>query len=299
MCPPDDGVWLCVLASGSGGNCSVLLTRRGSVSRVTLIDLGLSPKRTFQQLAILGIQPYQIDDAIVTHLDWDHFSTGWRSGLPKHARLRLHSRHVSKLGDRVPRHAAVVPFADPFDLCEGVRVEPHILSHDEDGVSALRMDFPGFGGGSLGFATDLGHVTADLVRHFGPSNGRASVDVLAIESNYCPAMQLASSRPAQLKARIMGGKGHLSNQQAAEAVEAIAPREHVVLLHLSRQCNTPGLASAAHEGADYALTISGQFEATRWVRVSPTTALMDLARRPARMSSQIAATATLWSAAAE
>jgi phosphoribosyl 1,2-cyclic phosphodiesterase len=70
------------------------------------------------------------------------------------------------------------------------------------------------------------------------------VDILAIESNYDRAMQLESARPAFLKDRIMGGKGHLSNDECIDAVRAISwPREpeHVVLLHLSRECNCPGL----------------------------------------------------------
>jgi len=90
--------------------------------------------------------------------------------------------------------------------------------------------------GSVGFATDIGRVSdglVDLLR---------GVDLLAIESNYDRGMQLDSARPKFLKDRIMGGRGHLSNEECVEAVRAIAfPDEpaQVVLIHLSRECNHP------------------------------------------------------------
>lgn len=285
-------VLLRVLASGSTGNCSVLVFEARGVRRVCLIDLGLSPKQTFRVLAGMGIRADQIDDAILTHLDHDHAKTGWRQGLPPHARLHVHRSHAGEARRMGLRDglAKFTVFEEDFDLTPGVRVRPIIMSHDDEGVVAFRFDLDGFGGSddepasaepasaeptnaepsnagvraSLGFATDLGCVTSDLVEHL------YAVDVLAIESNYCPRRQMASSRPDYLKNRIMGGRGHLSNELALEAIHGIEPREHVVLLHLSRECNCPEQVRAMHEGADYALTISEPFTPTRWVRVCPT-----------------------------
>lgn len=293
----ESGAALCVLASGSGGNCSVLLTKRGGVSRVTLIDLGLSPRKTFAQLHELGLRPDQIDDALVTHLDHDHFCLTWSRYLPRHARLRLHDRHArrlpalvrERLGDRLR------PFSAGFDLDDGLSVSPLMMSHDESGVCTFRLDMPGFGGGSLGFCTDLGHVSMELVRHLRVcprGGGERVVDVLAMESNYCPRMQMESGRPEALKRRIMGGRGHLSNEQAAEAILAVQPSEHVVLLHLSRECNDPALAMGMHEGADYGVTVASQFVPTRWVDVSRSAA----AARPAVVSARLAASANLFTA---
>ena len=100
--------------------------------------------------------------------------------------------------------------------------------------------------GSLGFATDIGRASdalVDLLR---------GVDLLAIESNYDRDMQLGSARPKFLKDRIMGGRGHLSNEECVEAVRAIAfPDEpsQVVLLHLSRDCNHPDAVRALWDRA--------------------------------------------------
>lgn len=304
-----DGAALCVLASGSSGNCSVLAVKRENVTRLMLIDLGLSPRRTFALLAGLGFGPHQIDDCFVTHLDHDHFHPGWMNGSqpPPHIRLRMHRVHAAELPPRLL--ARTLPFDSDVEIDECLTVRHALMKHDELGVTAMRFDFSGAGsanaaGGSLGFATDAGHVTHEVVRlmrdqafvhrsRMESSDAVEGVDVLAIESNYCPTMQMESDRPEQLKRRIMGGRGHLSNQQALEAVHAIRPREHVVLLHLSRQCNDPSLVADLHHGADYTLTISSQHEPTRWIPVRRPASPRPLA--PGRSSPAILKTATLWS----
>ncbi|HYE01635.1 MAG TPA: MBL fold metallo-hydrolase [Phycisphaerales bacterium] len=252
---------LCVLASGSGGNCSVLAVEQGGTRRVCLIDLGLSPRRTELLLAERGLGLHDVDDAILTHLDDDHFHRGWVRALPRHATLRVHARHAALddcfgLFGRLP-----CQFEAGFVLRCGAGVRALLAAHDRAGVSALRVDFAGPPACALGFATDLGRVTDPLVGLL------AGVDVLAIESNYCPKMQEESGRPWFLRRRITGGAGHLSNLEALEAILRIGPGEHVVLLHLSRQCNCPELVASLHEGADYAVTITSQTHPTRWVRI--------------------------------
>lgn len=308
---------LSVLASGSGGNCSVLLIERPSVwgmdsgggqsepadgpgagssgwddsrgagtgARVCLIDLGLSPRRTVGMLAELGLRPDQVDDVLLTHFDSDHLHSGWvgalggksggRRAFGPRTRVHVHACHARRaerfgLAGGGPDGGARV-YDEAVRLHPGVTAHPMVMAHDDEGVVAFRFDFEGVRGGngerraegSLGFATDLGRVTPELVRHL------RGVNVLAIESNYCPERQRWSGRPEALQRRIMGGSGHLSNEEALAAISAIGSPEHVVLLHLSRECNCPEQVRGMHEGADYALTISSQFEPTRWVRVAP------------------------------
>ncbi len=83
-------------------------------------------------------------------------------------------------------------------------------------VHGLFVEFDGPDHASLGFATDLGRPTDELVRRL------HGVGTLAIESNYCPVLQRESPRPGFLKARIMGGAGHMSNEQCAKTVALIA-----------------------------------------------------------------------------
>ena len=125
----------------------------------------------------------------------------------------------------------------------------------------------------VGFATDLGQVPEELIEQF------CGVDLLALESNYDPVMEQNSDRPFYLKQRIMGGHGHLSNEQAFAAVRAILDRttaklgadrlpRHIVLLHRSRQCNCPKLVQrlfASDPRIAPVLTLSHQHERTAWL----------------------------------
>jgi phosphoribosyl 1,2-cyclic phosphodiesterase len=260
--PTGLAAWLCILASGSSGNCSVLVIDREGVRRACLIDLGLSPRRTLRLLHALGIGMHAIDDAVLTHLDRDHYHPNWAQFLPAHATLRLHIRHEMQARCwRLPMPRRVIPFELSCGLSSGARVRARVMDHDELGSCAMRLDC---GAGELGFATDLGRVTDALVEHL------LGVDVLAIESNYCPRLQAASDRPEFLKRRITGGAGHLSNEQCAVATRMIGPRGHVVLLHLSAQCNEPGIAARHHDGAPYGLTVAPRDEPSPWVRIAAT-----------------------------
>lgn len=250
---------MCVLASGSGGNCTVIAVGEGDARRVMLIDAGLSPRRTRRLLGELGLSMDQVRVVLVTHLDTDHWRWAWSTELPDATRVLCSAPHL-EAGRRagwLPASAA--SWDSEFEAMEGVGVRPVLCQHDELGVAAFRIDIAG---ATLGFATDLGRVTPDLIELL------RGVEVLAIESNYCPRMQEDSSRPWHLKRRITGGRGHLSNHQAAAAVEEIAPRRHVVFLHLSRECNRPSLVADLHAGSDYEFTISEQFAPTRWVRLT-------------------------------
>jgi phosphoribosyl 1,2-cyclic phosphodiesterase len=274
---------LAVLGSGSTGNCTVVrfedsLRGEGRAS-VVLIDLGLSPKMTAARLASVGVSMSEVSAVLLTHLDNDHCNPGWcgegASALPEGCEVflpRSWARQAERMGVCAPAGGRLHAFGGYFRTRLGLGVLPTMQFHDALGAAAFRLTLPGFatgganGAGTIGYATDLGRVTEQLVSHL------RGVSVLAIESNYCPKMQVSSSRPEFLKRRIMGGKGHLSNGQCVQAVRAISPRDHVVLIHLSRECNTPEIAAGLHEGAGYGLTVSKPFEPTEWVGVRGCTA---------------------------
>jgi phosphoribosyl 1,2-cyclic phosphodiesterase len=114
-------------------------------------------------------------------------------------------------------------------------------------------------------------VPTELVRRL------CGVDVLAIESNYDPAMQRASGRPDFVQRRITGGRGHLSNEQALAAVKRVftrcrragcSPPGHIVLLHRSRQANCPRLVRSLFSrepGLGRRLVLAEQDRPTPWL----------------------------------
>lgn len=254
------GLRLCVLASGSAGNCSVLVAQSQYETAFWLIDAGLSMRRTLRLLAEVGVTDQLPRGIILTHLDADHANPSVLDGFGDEVPVFLHRRHLR----RAEREGRLFRRTEVFDqqvkLGAGCSLSVRLAHHDIDGSATLRFLLEGDEGCcELGYATDVGRPTSELIDHL------SGVDVLAIESNYCPRMQEAAARPAVLKARVMGGSGHLSNQQCVRMVRAIAPKQHVVLLHLSRQCNTPELATIEHLGSEYQLSISSQTEPTHWI----------------------------------
>lgn len=254
------GLRLCVLASGSAGNCSVLVAHGPVETAFWLIDAGLSMKRTRRLLSDVGLADQVPRGIILTHLDDDHANPSVLDGFGDEVPVFLHRRHLGRAEreGRLLRRTEV--FTSQIELGAGCSLSVRLAHHDIDGSATLRflLERPE-GCCELGYATDVGRPTSELIEHL------AGVDVLAIESNYCPRMQEAANRPAQVKARVTGGSGHLSNQQCVRMVRAIAPQAHVVLLHLSRQCNTPELAAIEHLGSEYRLSVSSQHEPTPWI----------------------------------
>ena len=257
-----------VLGSSSSGNTSVVRVQGNGESRQILIDGGLSPRATRGLLSALGFDPAETTDLLFTHFDHDHAKAGWaRASMRDGVRLRCSDRHRPLALERGYPDVAIETFdarGDGFEL-GAIRVIPCENPHDDGGTVAFRLETPA---GTLGFATDLGRASGALIESM------RGVDILAIESNYDRAMQLSSDRPEFLKERIMGGKGHLSNEECIEAVRAIAwPREpeHVVLLHLSRDCNCPdlvrGLWRSALPALEPKLTIARPYEPVGPIRL--------------------------------
>ena len=231
-----------VLGSSSSGNATLLICHTPAGERRLLIDAGLGPRTVARRLASVGLDADAIDGIVLTHADSDHMRPTWRRtlerrSLPVHVPL-AHHREVVR--EAVPSTLAR-SFSGPFEPVAGVRLNPFLVPHDTHGSCAFRIEC---GHSSLGWATDLGRVPPGLLEHL------EGVDALAIESNYDPLMQQNSERPAFLIRRITGGRGHLSNEQCLTAVQELASRQsllnplaHIVLLHLSRDCNCPALVT--------------------------------------------------------
>jgi phosphoribosyl 1,2-cyclic phosphodiesterase len=284
---------MCVLGSGSGGNSTVIRAPRGTF----LLDAGFGPRTTAERMCGggggmsggLGVDVPDIAAIVLTHLDHDHFNKNWLQTIVKRG-IRLFCA-AARVGDilesaeaeeverrRVEKHWGVGPlcelvtgFEGAFSPVPGVLLEPLALAHDAEGSHGFIISAGGY---RIGFATDLGHVPAELIERF------CGVDVLALESNYDLEMERSSERPWFLKNRVMGGRGHLSNEEAFAAVRAILDKTHatcgedrlpqyVVLLHRSRECNCPELLQKLFsEDSRIAqiLTLTHQDERTGWLR---------------------------------
>ena len=236
----------CVLGSGSSGNASYLEADGFGL----LLDVGLGPRRLAKGLADAGVTWDHVRAAVLTHTHGDHWTDNTlKYLLQRRIPLHCHHRQIASLRRQsgifalLERASLVNRYADAAPLQLGpFHCLPFTVPHDDDPTCGFRIDGPV---GALGYAADLGTWTDVIAGHL------RDVDILAVEFNHDVALERGSGRSPLLIDRVLGDRGHLSNEQAAELVTEVLRHtepgrtRHLVLLHLSRQCNHPRLAYAA------------------------------------------------------
>jgi phosphoribosyl 1,2-cyclic phosphodiesterase len=263
------------LASGSSGNAALLEADGFGL----LIDCGLRPEYLAERLTLIGRSWANVSAVLLTHTHTDHWN--------RHTLAHLRRLNLPLIAH--PAHHAVLSGTDEYDplrragltheyeagrpdaIGPGWTVRPIPVPHDSDPTFGFRLDGP-HAAWSVGYASDVGHPTAELAEAF------AGVDLLALEFNHDVRMQKTSRRPAMLINRVLGDDGHLSNAQAATLTRAVAGSgglQCVVQLHLSRDCNRPELAAVAGreairvEAPTAALVTASQRQPTRPFEVNP------------------------------
>ncbi len=226
---------LSVLASSSKGNASVLRSPQCTL----LIDAGISARRICKGLEACELHPKNLDGVLFTHEHKDH-CLGIGQLSKKHDLQIYCSRHTAA-DIRPMAPSAAFHYMQPEqsfwikDIC----ITPFSIQHDAS--DPLAVLFEHSSGTRFAYVTDTGHVTASMLKHLEGLHG------FYLESNYCPQLLEASNRPYSLVSRIASRWGHLSNQQAGELIQSVAsPKlQHLILGHLSQDCNTPDVAHAA------------------------------------------------------
>lgn len=241
-------VQFAVLASGSQGNAA--LVQAGGVG--ILLDLGIGPRAMADRLASVGSGWGKIAAVVLTHTHGDHVTDLTMLRIAREGvALYCHEGHRSVLarysGFGELERAGLIRHYDerPFLMPNGMRVEPVELRHDGGPTFGFRVEVKPARGSrrvALGFLSDTGSWSDRM------AEALTDVDLLGVEFNHDVEMQRRSRRSPALIARNLGDWGHLSNAQGAALLADILKRSrsgavrHVVLLHLSQQCNRPDLA---------------------------------------------------------
>lgn len=251
-----------VLASSSSGNASVI----SAGGTTLLVDAGISALRIRRGLEGCGLSPAALQGIMITHEHEDHIK-----GLGVLCKKCVAPVYCSRYlrDDLRCETAAALHFIEPGSafMLGDIQVTPFSVSHDA-------LDPVGYifehGGVRLGYVTDTGHITRQMEAIL------QGVHILYLESNYDEKLLRGSGRPWSLIERIEGRWGHLSNAQAAELVERIAHPglEHIILAHLSSECNTPAHAQSAMQSRLDALSLNTRLHIARkdaptpWVEIS-------------------------------
>ena len=226
---------LTILGSGSSGNCAVVSTGETTL----LLDAGLSARQIVARLDLAGMSLDSIDGILLSHEHGDH-TRGMEILCRKRAIPLLCTplTHESLAGSIVfkstPRWQ-LMQTGSAFQFRD-LRIESFSVPHDAvDPVGFVIEDHES----RLGVLSDVGFITRLIIDRLRHSHS------LFIEANYdAKLLEADTKRPWATKQRISSRHGHLSNDQVAELVEAIAHPDlnHIVLGHLSEDCNDPDMA---------------------------------------------------------
>ena len=228
----------CSIASGSSGNCTFAGTDHTSL----LIDAGISGKRITDGLSGLNRKPQELDGILITHEHIDHIrSIGVLSrkyGLPVYAtrgtiRGILGCSQIGKIDCSLFHEI----HADQDFSIGDITVSPFRISHDAADPVGFRMKSRD---STFAVATDMGCFDDYIVAKL------SGLDGILLESNHDINMLQVGPYPYPLKQRILGERGHLSNEAAGRLLCEILHDEmkYILLGHLSKENNYEALAYA-------------------------------------------------------
>lgn len=215
-----------VIESGSKGN-STLLEYNG---HLLLIDMGVPLSSLEACLNELGKNVYDIDAMLLTHKHYDH-----TKGIKYLPPLPIYTGEGSYEGLNVN----FINAYEPFELI-GLKITPVSISHDVPNPFGFIIESKDE---KFVYLTDSGYIPEKTLEYM------HNADYYVIESNHNLKKLYQTDRTAELKARISGDKGHLSNEDSAKyMVDLVGDRtKDIILAHLSEESNTPELAIKAYQ----------------------------------------------------
>ena len=216
------------LFSSSSGNCSYIETK----STKLLIDCGLSAKKIEESLKQINSSLSEINAILITHEHSDHVKSlktiCKKYDIPIYANKKTHNA-ISKTTEITNKKYFLNDEA--FDLGE-LKIKAFSIPHDAADPVAYNI---ANANQKISVATDIGHIDKNLI------NNLTGSTFILLESNYDLEILKHSSYPYNLKQRIAGPFGHLSNDDASEIVNYLNTQNlnNVMFGHLSSENNTP------------------------------------------------------------
>ena len=242
-----------VLASGSKGNSTYIETNNTKV----LIDAGMSNLYIEKKLILLGVNPDDINFVFITHTHTDHIA-GLKVFIKKHhPKVFLTLDMYNELKDILNDYEILESEIILNDLI----VDYFKTSHDTDSVGYIFKS----NDKEIVYVTDTGYIN---IKNLKKLNNK---DLYIFESNHDIEMLMNNPNyPYQIKQRILGDKGHLSNNQCKEYLNKIIgdKTKYIVLAHLSEQNNDPSLAlNNLNDIKNIKIMIATQNEGTELIEV--------------------------------
>jgi len=244
-----------VLASSSSGNSTFLCTERTRI----LVDAGLSKRDIVTRLHAIGEQPGNLDAILITHEHSDHVC-----GLVALAKSLNVPIYITRLTAPAIPWGEYSPKLDCFQAGAAftvgdIDIDSFTIPHDAIDPVGFCFRTQGI---KIGVVTDLGYVPDSIKFHL------RGADLLVLESNHDLEMLKVGPYPWSVKQRVMGRKGHLSNDIVSDFIrqDLDTTISTLVLGHLSEHNNHPQIVRVMGERA---LERSGRALFTRLVVAEP------------------------------
>ena len=222
------------LGSGSSGNAVVIQSGQTTL----LVDAGFSMRVLAERLRQAGLTPGSVQAVLLTHEHSDH-AAGAVAFAARYNTPLISDGRTLKV---VCAGQSTLPPVERVELAVGTGVQLGTMdvrsfptSHDAVAPCGFVISTSAW---QVCIVTDTGETGEPVIE------AMRGAHLVIIEANHDRERLLAGPYPLHLKRRILSSTGHLSNQQASEALVRTlddGPR-WVWLAHLSRTNNTPDLA---------------------------------------------------------
>lgn len=227
----------CTLFSGSSGNCTYVSNGRTKV----LVDAGKSGCAVEKSLKNIGCSIEEIDAILVTHEHYDHVKgvgiLSRKHNIPVYANKSTWKAMSYIVGKIDESDIKVFDTNKDFEIGT-IGIKAFDIPHDASEPVGFNFHI---GDKKLTSVTDIGHINDTLF------NNLKNSDVILIEANHDVEMVKVCRYPYYLKQRILGDKGHLSNESAGNLICDLINYgvSRVLLGHLSKENNFPELCHKA------------------------------------------------------
>ena len=221
---------VCVLSSGSKGNSCFLQTKETKI----LIDAGTTTQYIVNELDKLGVKPTEIDAILITHIHVDHIH-GLKTFIKKYDPLIYVTEKLLGLLEEQVGKFRYELYQDKQAIIKDVRINLIKTSHD----AGEQMGFIIKNNSkSMVYITDTGYINSRYYDELSNKNR------YILESNHDVLMLKNGPYPYFLQQRVIGDKGHLSNEQASNYLCKFIGKDtkKIVLAHLSEKNNTEEIA---------------------------------------------------------
>ena len=221
------------LGSGSSGNSSYIEME----NKKFLVDAGFSGKKIAEKLNNIEKRIEDITGIFVTHEHSDHIQGLGVVSRKYDIPIYLHEMTYCVIREKIGK---IDKKNLNFIREDKVVIGDCVINNFEvmhDAKKCLGYTFE-YGEKKLSYASDVGCVNNIIKENLKNS------DVIVLESNYDYNMLMTGPYHWELKNRVKGRNGHLSNAEASKLIAQVLNEKlkKVYLMHISKDNNTPELA---------------------------------------------------------